>query len=68
MQQEVTINFGHPWTQKSGWDLLELKSDNEQQLIYAIKEKESEYWKLWTADKLKAVMYKPSNANKDWTD
>jgi hypothetical protein len=64
-------NFGHPWTQEAGWDLLELREDTEEQLTKRIADYEKEFWQVWIRDntgRCGAVLYKPSDAAGPWED
>lgn len=64
-------DHGHPWTFEKGWDLLHIKEDTEDKLTEQITKLEKEFWKVWIRDnmgRIKAVMYKPSDATSDWKD
>lgn len=68
---EVHKNHGHPWTFEKGWDLLEIKEESEERLTEQITKLEKEFWKVWIKDnmgRIKAAMYKPSDATSDWKD
>jgi len=67
----VARNYGHPWTGESGWDLLELKADTEEELTECIVRAERKFWHVWIRDNTgqkTAVLYKPAGANKPWQD
>ena len=67
----VYRNFGHPWTRASGWDLLEIQGETEEQLSELITQAERTFWQTWVRDNMgrcTAVMYKPSGASEEWID
>lgn len=67
----VTNNF-HPWYGRNeNFDLLEAKTDSEDELTEFVTRKEREFWKVWIRDNtghIQVAMYRPQGAESDWTD
>ena len=65
----ITRDFGHPWTRKPGWDLLEAKEETQADLDKFISDAEQKFWQIWSRDDTGQVaMYKPSGAKAAWVD
>ncbi|MBD2745901.1 hypothetical protein IC232_04230 [Microvirga sp. BT688] len=67
----VHRNAGHPWDQRSGWDLIEVKAATEAALARFIARATDKFWSVWIQDNTgtaSAVLYKPSNATGAWSD
>ncbi|MPR11944.1 hypothetical protein [Microvirga tunisiensis] len=62
-------NAGHPWDQRPGWDLMEVKAATESALTQFIARAAAKFWEVWIRDntgQVKAVLYKPSQATGAW--
>lgn len=69
---QFTPNFGHPWDQRPGFDLLEIKTETEQELNNLIEQANKEFWHTWIAGKqgaeFSAALYQPSGIQEEWID
>jgi hypothetical protein len=61
-------NFGHPWTQKKGWDLSGAETNDISELNSFIAEMESNFWHVWIKNELSVVMYKPHEIKIPWEE
>ncbi len=77
----VSRNHGHPWDGRPGFDLIEVFSNNEQDLNRFIETaKEEKFWKVWIngspkletgemdENRFSAVLYKPCGIREFWED
>jgi hypothetical protein len=64
----VTQNYGHPWTGKGNWDLMEIKAGSEAELNEFVMKAEQKFWQCWIKGEGEAVMYKPTGAKEPWED
>lgn len=68
----VTLNFGHPWDQRPGFDLLEIQVDTQQELDQLIAQAHKEFWHTWIAGRqnntFRAALYQPHGIDQEWID
>ena len=67
----VHRNAGHPWGQRPGWDIVEVKAPTEAALSQFIARAAQKLWQVWIRDNVgqaSAVLYKPADATSTWSD
>lgn len=72
----ITKEYGHPWDQKPGWDLLEARATTQVELDAFIAKAAKKFWKPWIVGNCDdpsngafgCALYKPSGIMEDWVD
>jgi len=67
----ITRGYGHPWSRKGAWDLLEAKAESQQEIEAFARKAKLKFWHPWIIDNMgnfTAVLYKPSGAMEEWCD
>lgn len=70
----VRRNAGHPWDGRTGFDILLIDADTQEQLDKAMKVAERKLWQPWligwneATNKPGGAMYKPCGAAAPWHD
>lgn len=69
---QITPNFGHPWDQRPGFDLMEIDTDTETKLNTLLEQAHQEFWHTWISGKqangFSAALYQPSGIQQEWID
>lgn len=72
MKQHIARDFGHPFDQRPGFDLMEIVCDSKEELDLFIEKAESRFWHVWISglceNGFSAVFYKPSGILCEWED
>ncbi|SCC94034.1 conserved hypothetical protein [Thiomonas sp. X19] len=64
----VIRNGGHPEDRRQGWDLMEIESQDPEDLDFAIERAKAKFWKLRASAGGRALLYKPSSAKEAWDE
>lgn len=68
----ITKDFGHPWDQRPGFDLMEIDTDSNSELNMLVEQANQEFWHTWISGKqgtkFSAALYQPSGIQQEWID
>jgi hypothetical protein len=70
----VHPDHGHPWDNRTGFDLLEFESDSQHEAEQFVSAAKCKFWQPWiigtndNSGKPGGVLYKPSGAIAPWND
>lgn len=77
IEWDITKNFGHPWDQRPGWDLLEVVTNTQAEMDAFIKKAADKFWQPWIIGtpsdssspwQFSTALYKPSGIMEAWID
>ena len=70
----VMRDAGHPWDGRTGFDSLFVEADTQGELDQLVCAAEQKFWQPWligtndVTGRPGGVMYKPSGADRPWSD
>jgi hypothetical protein len=82
LKYHVSSDFGHPWTQQAGFDVMFVSAKSEARLLQFTTAAKEKFWATWISgsnlmeDKqtlnpdwpFGAALYKPTGATARWQD
>lgn len=60
----------HPWFDLSGWEVLEVTEDNDEDFASIMDKMKKEFWHRWASDdeQRAAILYRPEKILHEWVD